>query len=233
MSVVTRAGLETLSTIALAAALAVGSSCAESYAGDDTDARDGRDAQTDGTGDVRDSTEADATGDDDATGPDAHADADADADADAPPEVPVDVPVEDAAEEEVGPPAYDPWAVPRDCSPGPGTGETCDPAWIDVPSYFYTIVRDAVNGYIAAHPEAFDYSLGYAVAIDPNGYVLAVVADINARGDVCCIQDPNAGDEIVVKRDNVLAENFDILTWDNRPRSGAGIFTGICAPAWF
>jgi len=64
-------------------------------------------------------------------------------------------------------------------------------------------------------------------------YVLGVVADINARGDVCCIQDPNAGDEIVVKRDNVLAENFDILTWDNRPRSGAGIFTGICAPAWF
>ena len=212
--------------VAAAAGLAL--SCAAGYGDPDPEAGDALEA--DAAGDALPEADAEA-------GPDAEAEGEPDAEADViddvPGETPEDAGGEDAAPEETGPPPYDPWAVPRDCSPGPGDGEWCDPVWADAPSFFYNIVRDAVNGWVSGHPEAFDTSLGYDVALDPDGYVLGVVADINARGDVCCIQDPNAGDEIVVKRDNVLAENFDILTWDNRPRSGAGIFNGACAPAWF
>jgi hypothetical protein len=216
----------------LAAAAGLALSCAVGYGDPDSEAGDG--LEGDAAGDVVPEAEADAE-----AGPDAEVDvppeveAEAEAVDDVPVEVPVEVGVEDVAPEESGPPPYDPWAVPRDCSPGPGDGEWCDPVWAEAPSFFYNIVRDAVNGWVSGHPEAFDTSLGYEVALDPDAYVLGVVADINGRGDVCSIQDPNAGDEIVVKRDNVLAENFDILTWDNRPRSGAGIFTGACAPAWF
>ena len=84
------------------------------------------------------------------------------------------------------------------------------------------------------HPEWVDWGDGQPLILDGHhdDYVLAVVDEVAAH-DLCAIQDPNAGDEIVVKHDDAFAENFDILTADGHARYGNGIHTATCAPSWF
>jgi hypothetical protein len=117
-----------------------------------------------------------------------------------------------------------------DCSPGPGMGtaEEC----YDWPSCFLTQVQRAVNDVVRDNPTWFDSSAGPTHVLQVEMYMDAVVALLNTRG-LCSIRDPNAGDEIVVKLNNAYAENFDILTASEDVRSGAGIYTSQCAPAWF
>lgn len=120
-----------------------------------------------------------------------------------------------------------------DCSPGDGTGnaDQC----FDAASCYLKIVQNAVNFVInTQHPQWVDWSDGNPKILDANqnDYVLAVVDEVSLQG-LCAIQDPNAGDEIVVKHDNDFAENFDILTSQGYARYGPNIHTATCAPAWF
>jgi hypothetical protein len=119
---------------------------------------------------------------------------------------------------------------PRDCSPGPGSGEpdTCK----KIEPCFFTAVRDSVVRVLRDHPDWVDESSGLPIVLKPEEYMNAVVAEVNGRG-LCAIRDPNAGDEVAVKRDNGFAESFDILAAAGNARWGAGIYTATCAPAWF
>ena len=89
-----------------------------------------------------------------------------------------------------------------------------------------------MNDVVRDHPEWFDASGGPTHVLQVEMYMDAVVALLSTR-ELCAIRDPNAGDEIVVKLNNAYSENFDILTASEDVRSGAGIFTSQCAPAWF
>ena len=118
---------------------------------------------------------------------------------------------------------------PPDCSPG---SSDCSQGF-DGPSCFYDTVRNAVTYVVhIAHPEWIDWSSGNAYVLEPELYMDAVVAEVRSKG-LCAIRDPNAGDEIAVKHDHELAENFDILTWQGWARWGAGIYNGTCVGAWF
>lgn len=129
------------------------------------------------------------------------------------------------------------WTCPSggapDCSQGSGTGE--QDQCFDAPSCYLGIVQNAVKWVInTGYPEWVDWSDGNPHILDDhqNDYVLAVVDEVSLH-DLCAIQDPNAGDEIVVKKDNDFSENFDILTAQGYARYGGGIWTATCAPAWF
>lgn len=132
-----------------------------------------------------------------------------------------------------GPPEIDAGTIcpppgPVDCSPGDGDGLDC----ISTESCFLRTVQNAVNQVQRDHPEWFDLSDGIPRVLDVEAYMNAVVAVVASTG-LCAIRDPNAGDEIVVKHDNAAAENFDILTAAGYARSGGGIYTSTCIPAWF
>lgn len=120
-----------------------------------------------------------------------------------------------------------------DCvTPGTGDGETC----FDGVSCFLDEVQAAVRGVIAGHPDWFrhDDTLSCdVVVVEVEVYRQAVVDALNARGDLCAIPDPNAGDEIAIKYNNAYAENFDIHASTGCARYGAAIYNGTCYPAWF
>ena len=46
-------------------------------------------------------------------------------------------------------------------------------------------------------------------------------------------KDPNAGDEMAVKKNNDCAESYDILTAQSFVRRPPGGHTATCIPAWF
>jgi len=124
-------------------------------------------------------------------------------------------------------------SAPRDCSKGTGTGtgDECK----DGPSCFLTIVQKAVNDQVSGHPDWFDFvgPGGCPVIKNVNTFLDAVVAAIDARS-LCVERDPNAPDEeITVKKNNAFSENFDIVSSAGCARSGAPIYTGFCAPAWW
>lgn len=58
----------------------------------------------------------------------------------------------------------------------------------------------------------------------PDDHVLAVVDEVTAHA-FCAVRDPNAGDEIVVKKDNDFPERFDILTAQGCARYGGMIWS--------
>lgn len=154
----------------------------------------------------------------------------ADAAVDAPPDATPDAPPDAALDAAVH---ACPGATPVDCSPGTGTGEggQCR----DGPSCFVARVQGAVNATIAAHPTwfRFDDTIPCWIVLDGERYLDAVVADLIAH-DLCAMRDPNApGEEVTVKHDNAFSENFDILASTGCARSGAAIYTGYCAPAWW
>lgn len=117
-----------------------------------------------------------------------------------------------------------------DCSPGPGSGEgdTCSKG----EPCFRTTVQDAVKQVLAEHPAWFMHDEMGEFVLEVELYMGTVVLQVAAAG-LCAIRDPNAGDEIAVKFNNDYAESFDILTAANYARSGDGIYTATCAPAWF
>jgi predicted outer membrane repeat protein len=120
-----------------------------------------------------------------------------------------------------------------DCvTPGTGDGVTC----FDGVSCFMDEVQAAVRGVIADHPDWFrrdDELSCEVVVVDGLVYRQAVVDALNARGDLCAIPDPNAGDEVAIKYNNTYAENFDILASNGCARYGGAIYTSTCYTAWF
>ena len=121
----------------------------------------------------------------------------------------------------------------KDCSPGSGTGSANE--CFDGPSCFVAKVQKAVNNTVAAHPTWFDYNNQWNCPniLMVDAFMIAVAADLVGQG-VCAIRDPNApGEEVTVKHDNAFSENFDIYSSAGCARSGAAIYTGYCAPAWW
>ena len=123
--------------------------------------------------------------------------------------------------------------TPLDCSQGSGTGmgDQCH----DGASCFVQKVQKAVNDTVAAHPAWFDFNNQWSCPniLQVDAFMNAVVASLVSQG-VCAIRDPNApGEEVTVKHDNAFSENFDIVASNGCARSGAAIYTGWCAPAWW
>lgn len=122
-------------------------------------------------------------------------------------------------------------SAPMDCSPGTGTGlgDQCK----DAPSCWVTKVQKAVNDTVATHPEWFDTSGTCPLIKNVDGFLDNVVALLAAQG-LCVKRDPNApNEEITLKKDNAFTENFDVVASTGCARSGAAIYTGYCAPAWW
>jgi len=120
-----------------------------------------------------------------------------------------------------------------DCSPGSGSGDnsTCH----DGNGCFLSNVQSAVNSVVNNNPTWFDYNNQWScpMILDVDAYMNAVVAHI-ANQNLCVIRDPNApNEEVTVKHDNAFAENFDIVASNGCIRSGAGIYTSTCVPAWW
>jgi hypothetical protein len=124
-------------------------------------------------------------------------------------------------------------SAPRDCSvgTGTGTGDQCK----DAPSCYLTIVQKVVNDLVSTHPDWFDFTgpSGCPVIKNVDTFLDAVVATILAKG-YCVERDPNApNQEITMKKDNAFSENFALVSSAGCARSGAPIYTGYCAPAWW
>jgi hypothetical protein len=113
------------------------------------------------------------------------------------------------------------------CRMGGGGGDT--------PSCFLSSVQSTINGIIAAQPTwfAWDEVHGCWTILELDLFLDAVVADLGTQG-LCALRDPNApGEEITVKRNNDLAESFDIVASNGCARTGVGSYTGLCSPAWW
>lgn len=118
---------------------------------------------------------------------------------------------------------------------GENPGYTCD----ETAAVFFGDVLRAIDAVIAAHADWFivdgqscDGRCPLVREGRQDAYVQGVAAHLVGLG-YCAIQDPNAGDEMAVKRTNAYSENYDILTADNRVRRGGGAYRGRCTPAWF
>ena len=78
-------------------------------------------------------------------------------------------------------------------------------------SEYHDDVRGAIVAVVAERPELFDTGdalnsdLSYRL-FDPKAYTDAVVAKLRVKG-YCAIED----EELLVKKDNSLSENFDIV----------------------
>ena len=121
----------------------------------------------------------------------------------------------------------------QDCSQGSGSGQ--GPGCGDTPSCYLSAMQSVENGLINAHPDWFTWDDAHSCwfILDVDTYLDAVVAGLEALG-LCALRDPNAPmEEITVKRNNDFAESFDIVASFGCARTGAGIYTGFCAPAWW
>ena len=121
------------------------------------------------------------------------------------------------------PPAAGACRLPR----GTGTGDNCPRTRSD----FIGDVQGAIFQLIEEQPSLFkkrDCQGCYDV-LDPSAYVAGVVQRMGRRG-YCALYD---GEELAVKNSNDFNEQFDILTGDNRVRSGSESYRSTCRPAWF
>jgi len=129
------------------------------------------------------------------------------------------------------PPTPEPTAEPpraSSCRLPPGGGSGHCPR---TNTYFLGDVQASINQVIANRPDMFrkrDCQGCYDV-VNVNGYLNAVVEQMAARG-YCAMYD---GEELAVKNVNDFNEQFDILTADDRVRSGGESYRSTCRPAWF
>jgi hypothetical protein len=100
---------------------------------------------------------------------------------------------------------------------------------------FVGSVNAGIELVLAQHPEWFDPAQGPApccpLALQPQLFVEAVVAAVNAGGMCAKIDPNNPSIEIVVKHDNTCSEQYVLLTSANIVRHPPK-FQGTCAPAW-
>lgn len=111
--------------------------------------------------------------------------------------------------------------------PGTGNGESCP----RTSSNFLGDVQASIAQLIEEQPKIFSKRdcQGCYDVLDPNAYVSGVVQRMGRRG-YCAMYD---GEELAVKNTNDFNEQFDILTGDNRVRSGSESYRSTCRPAWF
>jgi hypothetical protein len=110
--------------------------------------------------------------------------------------------------------------------PGRGTGD-CP----RLNSHFLGDVQASIEQLVRERPELFrkrDCTGCYDV-LNVNGYLSGMVQKMGARG-YCAMYD---GEELAVKNTNDFNEQFDILTADDRVRSGGESYRSTCRPAWF
>lgn len=95
-------------------------------------------------------------------------------------------------------------------------------------------VDDAINQVVREHPEVFDFSgkqpaEGWYEIVNVAAYDTYVVEALKAKG-YCSRHD---GEELVVKKENVFSEHYDISTSEGNVRRGEGSYRSTCYPAAF
>jgi hypothetical protein len=116
------------------------------------------------------------------------------------------------------------------CPVGPGTfNENCfrqSPA-------FLGHVDAAINRVVEKHPELFNMNdvrgTGGWRVLDPDTYHHEVMVELRAAG-FCAQKDRN---EIGVKIDNSLNDQFHIMVSSGHVRRGEASYRSTCRPAWF
>jgi hypothetical protein len=110
---------------------------------------------------------------------------------------------------------------------GSGNGETCS----RTSPNFLGDVQASIAQLVEEQPKLFRKRecTGCYDVLDPNGYLSGVIQRMGRRG-YCAIFD---GEELAVKNTNDFNEQFDIITSDNKVRSGSESYRSTCRPAWF
>jgi len=145
-----------------------------------------------------------------------------------------------AEPDDVLPPAAAPSAPPATeppppevtgCSAGPSTfNENC----LRLSPAFLEEVDAAINRVVARRPELFNLDDvrgpgGYKVRGDGEEYHQEVLVELRRAG-YCAVKDHN---EIGVKIDNSLNDQFHIMISSGHIRRGEASYRSTCRPAWF
>ena len=128
-------------------------------------------------------------------------------------------------------PASQPTPEITGCSVGPGTfNENC----VKLSPAFLEEVDAAINRVVARRPELFNFDDvrgpgGYKVRGDGEAYHQEVLVELRRAG-FCAVKDHN---EIGVKIDNSLNDQFHIMISSGHIRRGEASYRSTCRPAWF
>ena len=128
-------------------------------------------------------------------------------------------------------PATETPAEPTGCSAGPSTfNENC----VRLSPAFLEEVDAAINRVVARRPELFNLDDvrgpgGYKVRGDGEEYHQEVMVELRRAG-YCAVKDAN---EIGVKIDNSLNDQFHIMISSGHVRRGEASYRSTCRPAWF
>jgi hypothetical protein len=128
------------------------------------------------------------------------------------------------------PPPPPPPAAALGCSAGPGTfNENCfrqSPAFLGA-------VDAAINRVVARRPDLFNLNdqrgAGGYLVLNSEAYHHEVMVELREAG-YCAVKDRN---EIGVKIDNSLNDQFHIMLSDFHVRRGEASYRSTCRPAWF
>lgn len=116
------------------------------------------------------------------------------------------------------------------CNVGPGTfNENCS----RLSPAFLRQVDAAINRVVERRPDLFNLNDvsgpgGYRV-LEPTEYHREVIVELREAG-FCAVKDRN---EIGVKIDNTLNDQFHILVSSGHIRRGEASYRSTCRPAWF
>lgn len=127
-------------------------------------------------------------------------------------------------------PTPEPTPAITGCSVGPGTwNENClrtSPAFLEE-------VNAAIDRVVARRPELFDLNNqrgnGGFLVLNPDAYHEEVMVELRRAG-YCAVKDHN---EIGVKIDNTLNDQFHIMLSSGHVRRGEASYRATCWPAWF
>jgi hypothetical protein len=98
---------------------------------------------------------------------------------------------------------------------------------------FLQNLENAITLATQKRPDLFDFNDKrcencYRVK-DVNAYINLVMKNLAAQG-LCTLFD---GEDLQIKNTNDFNDGYDIITWDNYIRRGAGCYRGTCRPSWF
>ena len=131
-------------------------------------------------------------------------------------------------------PAPEPTATPRitgcGVGRGPGAGQNCP----RTSASFLDAVDAAINSVGKKQPSLFNFydqrgRDGWYVN-DIDAYYIAVVKELEEMG-YCAMVDH--GNEIAVKKNNDLSDQYHIMISDRHVRRGDASYRATCTPAWF
>jgi hypothetical protein len=128
-------------------------------------------------------------------------------------------------------PAAEPTPEITGCNVGPGTfNENC----VRLSPAFLEEVDAAINRVVERRPELFNFNDvrgagGFKVRGDGEEYHQEVIVELRRAG-YCAVKDHN---EIGVKIDNSLNDQFHIMLSSGHVRRGTASYRTTCRPAWF